>query len=96
VRISAIRIKKRLASINSGCSLELDHRKVVRESFPNNALSGSQTQATAFPGGKVTSKKCLVNKRLMPRSTSSAEKRHDEPSELTLMLALIHLRLGRK
>jgi hypothetical protein len=26
--------------------LELDHRQVVRESFPNTALSGSQIQAT--------------------------------------------------
>jgi len=34
--------------------LELDHRQVVRESFPNTALSGSQIQATGFAGGQVT------------------------------------------
>jgi len=28
---------------------------VVRESFPNTALSGSQIQATGFAGGQVTS-----------------------------------------
>ena len=35
------------ASINWVCSLKLDHRQVVRESFPNTALSGSQFQASA-------------------------------------------------
>jgi REP element-mobilizing transposase RayT len=39
---SQSRRKKTLASINWDCSQRIDHRKVVRESFPNTALSGSQ------------------------------------------------------
>ena len=37
-----------------GLFAEDDHRQVVRGSFPNTALSGSQIQATGSAGGNVT------------------------------------------